>query len=161
MMSNITGTRKLTNDKIYLGKLREDFPEIGGELIYLYKHSWDCNWYWGMGYIGNKDLHTHFDLSFLGRSFESDITSVFSKTKLTQNNWWTILEMFQSAYALKEAAELYHRGGSHISNNLCREKLKNEELAARLNKDLKEVLDTVWMYIEVNIEANLQAEMNK
>ena len=160
-MSNIKGTRKLTNDKIFLGKLREDFPEIGGELIYLYKHSWDCNWYWGMGYIGNKDLHTHFKSTFLKDRGTYDIKDIFSSTKLTQNNWWNILEMFETAYALREVAELYHRGGSHISNNLCREKLKDEELAARLNKDLKEVLDTVWMYIEVNIEANLQAEMNK
>lgn len=148
-------------NKLYLGRLRDDFQDLGGEAIYLSKHSWDCNWYWGMGYIGNKDLHTHFKSTFLKDRGTYDIKDIFSSTKLTQNNWWNILEMFNSAYALREVADLYHRGGSHISNNLCREKLKDEELAARLNKDLKEVLNTVWMYIEVNIEANLQAEMNK
>lgn len=158
-MSNIRGTRKLTNDKIYLGKLREDFPEIGGELIYLYKHSWDCIWYWGMGYIGNKDLHTHVETMFLKGKPKYDITEVFSSTNLNQGNWWTILEMFNSAYSLREVADLYYRGGSHICINLCKDRLEDKELAIRLNKDLEEVLDTVWKYIEDSIEANLQAEI--
>ena len=146
--------------ELYLGRLRDDFQDLGGEAIYLYKHSFDCGWYWGMGYIGNKDLHTNFKSTFLKDRVTYDIKDIFSKTKLTQSNWWNILEMFETAYALREAAEVYHRGGSHITTNLCREKLKDEELAARLNKDLKEVLDTVWKYIEVSIESNLQAEMN-
>lgn len=148
-------------DTLYLGTTREDFKQLPSERIYLSKHSWDCGWYWGMGYIGNENLHCHFEGAFLVGSNALDITKVFSQTKLTQDNWWTILEMFSSAYKLREAADLYHRGGSHISTNLCREKLKDEELAARLNKDLKEVLDTVWKYIEVSIESNLQAEMSK
>ena len=146
--------------KLYLGRLRDDFQGLGGEAIYLYKHSWDCDWYWGMGHIGNKYLHIHFKSTFLDGKDSYILENIFSKTNLTQTNWWTILEMFKTAYTLREAAGLYRRGGSHISTNLCREKLKDEELAARLNKDLEEVLDTVWRYIEVSIESNLQAEID-
>ena len=145
-------------NKLYLGRLRDN-QELGGEAIYLSKHSWDCNWYWGMGYIGNKNLHTHFDITFLQGKTKYDIAEVFSSTHLNQRNWWTILEMFSSAYRLKEVADLYYRGGSHITTNLCKDRLQDKELAARLNKDLEEVLDRVWKYIEDSIEANLQAEI--
>lgn len=33
--------------------------------VYLYDFEWECNWYWGGGYIGNKNFHTHFDSAFL------------------------------------------------------------------------------------------------
>jgi hypothetical protein len=35
------------------------------EPIFLYDFSWDCGWYWGGGYIGNKNMHSHFDGAFL------------------------------------------------------------------------------------------------
>jgi hypothetical protein len=33
--------------------------------IYLSDFTWDCDWYWGGGYLGNKDTHFHFDGAFL------------------------------------------------------------------------------------------------
>lgn len=35
------------------------------EPIYLEGFSWECEWYWGGGYIGNKNMHAHFDGAFL------------------------------------------------------------------------------------------------
>jgi hypothetical protein len=35
------------------------------EPVYLEDFSWDCDWYWGGGYVGNKNFHTHFDGCFL------------------------------------------------------------------------------------------------
>ena len=29
--------------------------------IYLDGFSWDCGWYWGFGYLGNKNCHYHVD----------------------------------------------------------------------------------------------------
>jgi hypothetical protein len=145
--------------QIYLGTVKEGFKDLGGEKLYLYKHSWDCEWYWGMGYIGNKNLHTHFDITFLQGKTKYDITEVFSSTHLNQANWWTILEMFSSAYKLREVADLYHRGGSHITTNLCKAKLQDKELSDRINKDLELVLDTVWKYIQDSIEENTQKEI--
>ena len=47
--------------KVYLGKTKGSNPER----IYLRGFSWDCNWYWGGGYLGNRNMHTHFDGCFL------------------------------------------------------------------------------------------------
>ena len=41
-------------EKIALGK-------VDGNTIYLSSPSWDCGWYWGFGYLGNKDCHYHID----------------------------------------------------------------------------------------------------
>ena len=50
--------------KVYLGATKK---ELYGEArpIFLEGFSWDCGWYWGGGYIGNRDLHCHFDDCFL------------------------------------------------------------------------------------------------
>ena len=57
-------------DKIYLGNT----TEYGR--LYLSKHSWDCGWYWGFGYIGNSRLHMHID-SLIGT--ESNVDKIFDK----------------------------------------------------------------------------------
>ena len=46
--------------KWYLGKLKNE-----NERVYLYDFTWDCDWYWGGGYIGNDGLHGHFKNAFL------------------------------------------------------------------------------------------------
>ena len=45
-----------------------------GTKYWLEEPSWDCNWYWGFGYVqtfdrsGNDiDSHQHFDILFLTR----------------------------------------------------------------------------------------------
>jgi len=54
----------MSEEKILLGFTKK---ELTGESrrIYLTDFSWDCGWYWGGGYIGNRDLHCHFDGCFL------------------------------------------------------------------------------------------------
>lgn len=58
-----------TNDYYYIGKNAE------GKKVWLEKPSWDCGWYWGLGYLetmmGNREpskardiqCHTHWDSS--------------------------------------------------------------------------------------------------
>jgi hypothetical protein len=45
----------------YLGRTKGNHSEA----IYLEDFSWDCGWYWGGGYIGNRNMHCHFDGCFL------------------------------------------------------------------------------------------------
>ena len=44
----------------------KNYPKIligknNNENIYLSPPKWDCGWYWGFGYLGNKDCHYHVD----------------------------------------------------------------------------------------------------
>jgi len=50
----------------YLGHFKGT-PDQPRNRVYLYDFSWDCGWYWGGGYIGNNDFHTHFNGAFLDR----------------------------------------------------------------------------------------------
>ena len=126
-------------DKIYLGNT----TEYGR--LYLSKHSWDCGWYWGMGYIGNNSCHMHID-SLMGAEY--DIRSIFDKgSPITQNQWWIIRDLFTQAYALKKAAEVYQHGGHQTTKPGMTDCIKNLEMAARINKDLEIVLNKVWDFL--------------
>ena len=123
-------------DKIYLGNT----TEYGR--LYLSKHSWDCGWYWGMGYIGNNSCHMHID-SLIGA--ECSISNIFDKgSPITQDQWWVIRDLFKQAYALKEAAEIYQYGGHQTIRPGITDCIKNLEMAALINKDLEIVLNRVW-----------------
>lgn len=132
--------------KIYLGKVRDDFKEnfVSGEKIYLEMHSWDCNWYYGMGYIGNRNLHTHFDITFLNNDSSYDIKDIFEKTPLTQSQWWLLRDLFIQAYALRKCAEVYRNGGHQTSKKGITDIIENSEMENKLNADLKIVLDMIW-----------------
>ena len=126
-------------DKVYLGNTTEY-----GKL-YLSKHSWDCGWYWGFGYIGNSRLHMHID-SLIGT--ESNVDKIFDKgTPITQSQWWIIRDLFKQAYALQKAAEVYQYGGHQTTKPGITDGIKNLEMAALINKDLKIVLNKVWDFL--------------
>lgn len=115
------------------------------EKIYLSKHSWDCNWYWGFGYLGNKNCHYHFESYLDGR--HTDINEVFKTTKISQAQWWKILELFKQAYNLKYAYETYYRGGAHYTSVKDMGINKDLEMAERIKTDMEKILNDVWEFI--------------
>jgi len=54
----------MSEKKWFLGYTKKDLYG-SREAVYLYDFSWNCDWYWGGGYIGNSRFHTHFDNCFL------------------------------------------------------------------------------------------------
>ena len=130
--------------KIFLGKTSKEF-NMPDENLYLYKHSWDCGWYWGFGYIGNENLHMH--IPSLIESPIHDVNVIFNKTKITQSEWWVIRDLFIQAYALKKVAEVYRYGGHQTTKPGIVDILKNSEKADMLNNDLELVLDKVWSFL--------------
>ena len=50
----------MTKTKWYLGNLKNS-----SECVYLEDFEWDCGWYWGGGYVGNRNMGCHFDGCFL------------------------------------------------------------------------------------------------
>lgn len=138
-----------TNERIYLGKLKNDAGTFGaGEPIYLSKHSWDCGWYWGFGYLGNRNLHFHFDSLLDNSKYASDL---FEDPKVSNNDWWVIRDLFVQAYALKKAAEVYYYGGHQTSRKGVTDLIKDDTMVRRLNADLEKVLDTAWDFIQTAI----------
>lgn len=115
--------------------------------LYISKHSWDCDWYWSFGYIGNSHLHTHVDSVFLKTSKHewTNVNFWFARTFLTQNNWWEFLERFQTAYNLRAAADTIYRGGAHISK-ACMQ--SDKQLAKEINGRLENHLDTTWLWLQ-------------
>lgn len=127
------------NDKIYLGKIE------GYGNIYLFKHSWDCGWYWSIGYLGNDNCHFH--MKNLIKDSEDNVHKAFTKTSITQKQWYVICDLFTQAYALKKTAETYRHGG-HISSLIgvtnC---IQNKEMEIKINSDLSKLLDVTWNYL--------------
>ena len=145
--------------KIKLGKIKaeikksqsydpsKDHLSLEDEEIYINKHSWDCGWYWGLGYIGNNDLHTHASV-FIHELLWHDVTEVFIESIFkTDSDFWTFKDLLKQAYALRECAEVYVYGG-HCITNKTTGVIKSEEMNKRINEDLKKVLDTLWNFLE-------------
>ena len=137
--------------KIYLGKFKKDNGTSGaGEAIYLTEHTWDCNWYWGFGYIGNSRNHFHFDSLLKDARYASEI---FESTNISDKDWWIIRDLFIQAYALKSVAEIYQYGGHQNNLQGVTDIIKNKEKADIANADLKIVLDVVWDFAKKSIES--------
>ena len=146
-------------DKIFLGKVKQQIestqsynPEkddlwILGEDIYLEKHNWDCGWYWGFGYIGNKNLHTHSTV-FTHELIWHHIDQVFKKSIFkNEQDFWIFKDLLKQAYTLQECAEIYQYGG-HCTTNNKTEIVRNKRKAKSINKDLEKVLDQLWNFLK-------------
>jgi hypothetical protein len=135
--------------KIFLGRTASNFEEMPDEPLYIDKHSFDCGWYWGFGYIGNKNLHMHIESLIKSKTYEA--SKIFKTTKITDSEWWVIRDLFMQAYALKEAAAVYRHGGHQTTKAGVTDVIKNPDMADKLNADLKTVLGTVWnLLLEIN-----------
>lgn len=137
---------KMATNKILLGIANDKIEFFQkGERIYLTEHSWNCGWYWGMGYIGNKDCHTHFNSVFLdNKNIWNSLENFFSATFLTENQLWILKDLFKQAYTLKECAEVYRHGGHCTIQKGTTDIIINKELEERINKDLEIILNKIW-----------------
>jgi hypothetical protein len=120
-----------------------------GDLIWLEAASWDCNWYWGFGYIEvytsqsnpakSRDInsHSHWD-RLVGKqedgSYKHHINEVLAESVLSNSESWKLSELMQSFYVLEEAAGLFNRGGSHLTTNPANDILKSPEMEKRINE---------------------------
>ena len=139
------------NTEIYLlGKDRD------GIMYWLEAPSWNCGWYWGCGYVVTytnnrnpqlaRDInsHRHFNGMFLNTSSYcfSVFKNFFAETTLTDREIWQLLELMQTIYTLKAAAEVLGRGGSNYTMNICSGIIKNEYEVTRINEKVLPALFT-------------------
>ena len=160
--------------KVYLLGVDKD-----GDHVWLEEPTWDCGWYWGLGYVRRytykknpkyaRDItsHTHFEGGVVGltevwnsktqhfdRVYVSHIneSSKFKATVFTDSESWLLSELMKSCYLLKETAAFFGRGGVHITKNPLAENLKNVEWAETINKTL---LPQVFKQIERLLDPEL------
>ena len=118
--------------------------EKDGERYWFRSASWDCEWYWGIGYIetftnnlnpaASRDVSssTHFDHLFFGNGCDN-IFGFFDKSTLTKKEKWTLLELMKSAYTARKYADMLHRGCSGITDNPATDTICNDEERNRIN----------------------------
>lgn len=120
-----------------------------GKKFYLEAGTWDCDWYWGFGYIStftnnaNPELsidvrsHNHFDSMFL-KNYTTNcydaFCNFFDETPFTEKEIWKLLELMKSFYTASKYSEMVHIGGSHITSNPLKETIKNEVEYKRINE---------------------------
>lgn len=134
-------------DRIYLGRGGPGLKYGEGEAIYLEKHEWQCGWYWGFGYLGNKNLHFHFN-SVLEQPSVYKVDEAFKSTWITQDQWWILRDLFIQAYAFQKAAECYRYGG-HQSQKAELYRVKSKDMAMHINNNLRQVLNTIWALLHI------------
>ncbi len=112
------------------------------EYVYLTAPSWDCDWYWGFGYIKKTGSHTHWNSDIVGKQEDGSYCHHLNENKdivesvLTDSESWKLSELMESFYILRKTAEFYHMGGSHITENPLKDKLKNKSEYNKINNKL-------------------------
>lgn len=131
-----------------------------GQNVWLEKESWDCDWYWGFGYLhtytNNKhpryskdiNMHTHFDSTFLKgpKCSQEMFENFFAETVLTKDEMWILCDLMMTYYTLRKTAELFRHGYSWQTSKAKIDCLKSEEQEQHINKVL---LPEVFKKIEL------------
>lgn len=112
---------------VFLGKMNTDDSE---EFVQLQKHSWNCEWYYGFGYLQNSGSHTHLDSTIL----DENLGDAFTHTWMNEEIWDSIRTAFKDCYSLKEIADEAHSFKPNIWE--------------RANGELNEKLDLIWKYLK-------------
>lgn len=133
------------NTKIFFGVNKNT-----NERIWLDKPSWDCGWYWGFGYLGNKDCHYHLSGYQNGRNINmyDALMGDYDLNPKIKENMWQFCELVKTAYVLKETAEVLGRGGSHFTTNICKDIIVNKDEVKRINEVvLPKIFDAIYKLI--------------
>lgn len=119
-----------------------------GVYYWLEEGSWDCDWYWGFGYVetytNNKypdlandiDSHQHFDIMFFNQKQNAyDVfKDFFANSVLSDDELWKLVELMKSFYIAREYADMLHRGGAHYTGNPAKNTIQNTDEYNRINK---------------------------
>ena len=111
--------------------------KVDGRSIFLSPPSWDCDWYWGYGYLGNKDCHYHVSGLMKESNLFDGIKGHFDSGTFIlkeEKDIWTFAELFATFYSLKETAEVLGRGGSNYGFNPCKGIIENKQEVKRINE---------------------------
>lgn len=147
--------------KVYLlGK------DLDGTMYWLETPSWDCNWYWGFGYVEtytfnsrpdkSHDIrsHQHIDSSFIGKVGTNGdyIYNIFDTpllkggTTFTEEEGWELTELFSQFYTLSKAADLFYAEKGHVAPTTV--KHDSEECKRMYNYINKTMMPAIFKRID-------------
>lgn len=134
-------------DKIKSRAFNKDVYLLGedkdGTWYWLEEAKWDCDWYWGFGYIETytrnkepsraKDIesHQHAD-DFYPKWWQGD-EPILTAITFTEKEGWELAELLKQFYILKESAEYFGRGKAYMADTKI-EPYKKPELVEEINK---------------------------
>ena len=135
-------SRAFGKDIYFIGQDRN------GINYWLEQATWDCEWFWGFGYIESYtnnnnpsrawDISSHSNFGGLNRYNNKNLYDAFKEkfvnTPLSDKELWMLCELMKSYYTLREYSDMLHVGGSHYTTNPCSELIKNNEEYDRINK---------------------------
>ena len=114
-----------------------------GTNYFLPEATWDCNWYWGGGYVEtytnndapecSKDINSHEQFNTKFPTWDK-FFKFFTTSPFTDEEKWTIYELMKSFYTARNYSDMLSRGGSHITKNPARDSIVNAEEYNRINK---------------------------
>lgn len=122
-----------------------------GTHYWLQEATFDCGWYWGLGYVEtftnnsnsamSRDIssHSHFDymLSEAKGNWYDAFKSIFVDSGLSNDQIWKLLELMRSAYIAREYADMLHIGGANYTRNPAREVVQADMSEyERINKEI-------------------------
>lgn len=120
-----------------------------GTNYWLEEAKWDCDWYWGGGYVETytnntnparaRDIesHQHFDSLFFKKANmhgHKAFTEFFEETPFTDKEIWQICDLMKSFYIASEFAAMVHTGGANYTENPVREILKSDIMYKTINE---------------------------
>ena len=131
---------------------------MDGRGILLRVPSFDCGWYWGFGYLGNKNCHFHLNHlesmnpSLANKNLYDQLIGMFGDSlTIPKDVLWKFCEIVQTIYTLKEAAKVFGRGGSHYTTNPDAGALKIPEYVSHINDDLIPMqIRSLWALLAVD-----------
>lgn len=139
-------------EKYFMNKFGKDCYYIGQDVnktnYFLESATWDCDWYWGGGYVETYtnnnnpvvshdiESHQHFDgLFFKGNKTAYDaFKEFFPVNPFTDSEIWKICELMKSFYIVREYSDTINRGGAHYTSNPAAEIIKSSDEYERINK---------------------------
>lgn len=96
-----------------------------GICYWLEEASWDCDWYWGFGYVRtytnnehperSRDInsHQHFDKMFFNKNTmaKDEFDSFIVESPLESREIWKLIELMKTFYIMKDYSDVICRGG--------------------------------------------------
>ena len=140
------------NQSNTLNDMMEAYPKdvrlgvVDGRGVLFRRPSFDCDWYWGFGYLGNRDCHYHLDglaswdwqnQAMQNKNLYDQLKIHFGDSLVLKDKYlWLFCEIVTTIYKLKDMAGVCHSGGAHYTTNPDAALLKNKEMEDNINNVL-------------------------